>query len=197
MYNVYNPSEVFYLYDILKERTSLIGNEKELIDFIAKAYKSWWSWDNSSSDACNTYLDDFACSQGDVTATTRWQFLDGMDRCINPKRYEKQAHALWIKKYKNSQVKRDYSYWHRNKVYKGVFRQTPVEGLRKRRGGPSVSKPMHMAHIWRMWGNPECKEFNRGYCPDKWYEGRERSIERNWKSQRKHQWKEKKEMIDM
>lgn len=196
MHNVYNPSNVFYLYNIREERMSLIGNEKELIDFIARAYKSWFDW-GSSSDDHNTYLDDFACSQGDVTATTMWQFFDGFDRCINPKNYEKQAHALWVKKYKNKQVKHDYRYWHRNKTYKGVFRETPVEGIHKWRGGPSVKKPLHMAHIWRMWANPEYEGFNRGWCPDKWYEGRPRCLEKNWKSQRKHQWKEKKEMIDM
>lgn len=196
MYNIYNASEVFYLYDIRKEKMSLIGDENDLINMIATAYTSWWDWD-SHKDYCNTYLDEFACSQGDVTAFTRWQFFDGFDRIINPKNYEKQAHALWVKKYKTKQDKRDYRYWNKNKTYKGVFRQTPVSGLIRHHGGPYCKKPIHIAHIWRDWGNPEYDGFRRGYCPDKWYEGGARCNERNWKSQRKHQWKEKKEMIDM
>lgn len=196
MYNIYNASEVFYLYDIRKEKMSLIGDENDLINMIAAAYTSWWDW-GSPKDYCNTYLDEFACSQGDVTAFTRWQFFDGFDRVINPKIYEKQAHALWVKKYKTKQDKRDYRYWNKNKTYKGVFRQTPVSGLIRRHGGPYCKKPIHIAHIWRDWGNPEYDGFRRGYCPDKWYEGGARCNERNWKSQRKHQWKEKKEMIDM
>ena len=110
MYNVYNASEVFYLYNIYEGKTSLIGNEKDLIEKIAAAYTSWWDWD-SPKDYCNTFLDNFACSQGDVTATTKWQFFDGVGRIINPKIYEKQAHALWVKKYKQKQDKRDYRYW--------------------------------------------------------------------------------------
>lgn len=196
MYNIYNASEVFYLYDIRKEKMSLIGDENDLINMIAAAYTSWWDWD-SPKDYCNTYLDEFACSQGDVTAFTRWQFFDGFDRIINPKIYEKQAHALWVRKYKTKQDKRDYRYWKKNKTYKGVFRQTPVSGLIRRHGGPYCKKPIHIAHIWRDWGNPEYDGYRRGYCPDKWYEGGARHNERNWKSQRKHQWKEKKEMIDM
>ncbi len=198
MYNVYNASEVFYLYNLREERMALIGDEKDLIEKIAAAYTSWWDW-GEPKDYYNTYLDEFACSQGDVTATTRWQFFDGAGRIINPKIYEKQAHALWVAKYKKKQDKRDYRYWHRNKTYKGVFRETPVEGIHCRKGGPSVKKPLHIAHIWRMWANPEYEGFNRGWCPDKWYEGRPRCLEKNWKSQskRRHQWKEKKEMIDM
>ena len=196
MYNIYNASEVFYLYDIRKEKMSLIGDENDLINMIAAAYTSWWDW-GSPKDYCNTYLDEFACSQGDVTAFTRWQFFDGFNRVINPKIYEKQAHALWVKKYKTKQDKRDYRYWNKNKTYKGVFRQTPVSDLIRHHGGPYCKKPIHIAHIWRDWGNPEYDGFRRGYCPDKWYEGGARHNERNWKSQRKHQWKEKKEIIDM
>lgn len=193
MYNVYNASEIFYLYNLREERMSLIGDEKDLIEKIAAAYTSWWG---SSKDYENTYLDEFACSEGDVDGFTRWQFFDGAGRIINLKIYEKQAHALWVAKYKNKQVKRDYRYWKKNKTYKGVFRQTPVEGLIRRHGGPYCKKPIHIAHIWRDWGNPEYDRFRRGYCPDKWYEGGVRHNERNWKSQRRHQWKEK-EMIDM
>ena len=28
MYNIYNPSEVFYLWDVKRQQLSLIGNEK-------------------------------------------------------------------------------------------------------------------------------------------------------------------------
>lgn len=191
MYNVYNPSEVFYLYDIFNQTTRLIGNEKELINFLAKAYTQEWYGGNYYY---NTYFDNFACSQGDVIATTKWQFLDGMDRCINPKTYERSALSLWNKKYKNKQGNLDYRHWKKkHSTYKGVFRQTPVEGIHNYNGGPSSKKPLHIAHYWRMHGNPEYKEFNRGNRISIWHDPK-RHVEKNWKSQRKHQWKEVKNM---
>lgn len=77
MYNIYNASEVFYLYDIRKEKMSLIGDENDLIEMIAKAYTSWWDW-GTPCDYHNTYLDEFACSQGDVTALQGGNFLMGL-----------------------------------------------------------------------------------------------------------------------
>ena len=45
-----------------------------------------------------------------------------------------------------------------------------------------------------MYANPEYKDFNRGSRKDYpigWWDDWYRSRERNWKSQRRHQWKEK------
>lgn len=191
MYNVYNASEIFYLYDIYDGKTSLIGNEKDLIKKIAAAYTFWW---DPLKDYHNTFLDNFACSQGDVIVTTRWQFFDGVGRVINPKIYEEQAYALWVKKYKKKQDKRDYRYWQKNKIYKGVFRRTPVEGIHKWRGGPSV-RPRHIKHIKILYSIPEYKMFNRGSHKEislGWWDDWHRCKNKNWKSQskRRHQWKE-------
>lgn len=70
---------------------------------------------------------------------------------------------------------------------------SPSLGIRKRRGGPHVH-PRKIKHIAVMYSNPEFKEFNRGSrndYPDGWWDNWYRVRERNWKSQRCHQWKEK------
>ena len=67
-----------------------------------------------------------------------------------------------------------------------------MEGIRKWRGGPAV-KPRKSKHIKMMYDNPEYKGFNRGSkkeIPGGWWDDLDRSVEKNWKSQRKHQWKE-------
>jgi hypothetical protein len=187
MYNIYNQSDSYYLYDIKYEKMSLIGNEWDLINFLAKAFEEDWLY-----GITNTYFVNFVCSQGDVKVTTRWQFFDGFDRCINPKIYEVKARELYLKKYKDKKRKK---YWIKNQVYKGVFRRTPVENISSHKGGPYSKKPLHCGHLYKIQGNPEYKEFNRGDKIDPWFEGRHpRCVERNWKSQRKHQWKE---MVNM
>jgi len=77
-------------------------------------------------------------------------------------------------------------------LYYGVFRETSVPHTGRYRGGPSI-RPRKIKHIVAMYGNPEYKEFNRGShkeLPDGWWDDWTRSVERNWKSQRKvrHQW---------
>lgn len=188
MYNIYNKSECIYLWDAYTQKESLVGTEKDLIKLLARSYTYWLGTDYS-----NTYLDNFGCSPNETNK--RYQFFDGCGRCINPKIYEKDAWLLYLKKHKNSQVKTNYSYWRRNKIYKGTFRRTPVEGISKWRGGPNV-KPRKVKPIQAMYANPEYKEFNRGShkeVPDGWWDDWYRHVEKNWKSQRKtrHQWKER------
>jgi len=77
-------------------------------------------------------------------------------------------------------------------LYYGVFRETSVPHTGKHRGGPSI-RPRKIKHIVAIYKNPEYKEFNRGShkeLPDGWWDDWTRSVERNWKSQRKvrHQW---------
>lgn len=191
MYNIYNPSEVFYLWDVKRQQLSLIGNEKDLIHLLAKGYQRsqhLWEW----NELKNNILDSFGCNVNETDK--EWQIFDGMDRCINPKIYEKEAYDLYLKYYKNKE-KPLYRVWSvRDKTYKGEFRREPVEGLIRRRGGPSC-RNRKTARLKRMYSNPEYEEFNRGShkdIPIWWDDQKFRCCQRNWKSQRKHQWKEKK-----
>lgn len=89
--------------------------------------------------------------------------------------------------------KKDYFYFNKNEIYKDTFRRTPIEGISKWRGGPSV-RPRRIKHLKAMYANPEYKKFNRGShkdIPDGWWDDWRRCKEKNWKSQskRRHQWK--------
>lgn len=202
MHNVYNKSDLFYLYDLEKCEEIFIGNEKDLILLIAKAYRSWWDWNIdytvfSLSKPLNTYLNNFICSSNDVSHG-RWVFYDGYNRVINPMNYHQEAYELYNRKFRQEQKtkkfwdKRYYrTYYKNNKTYKGTFRCGPVEGIRKHRGGPYCKKPTNYFHYIREWSNPEYQGYNRGDKPKSWdyYTSSCRRNERNWKSQRKTQWK--------
>ena len=189
MYNIYNPSEVFYLWDVKRQQLSLIGNEKDLIRFLARHYrKKWYLWDYELG---NDILDNFGCNINEVNKD--WQIFDGMNRCINPKIYDREAYDLYLKYYKKPKEREDYRTWSiKNKTYKGEFRREPVERLIRRHGGPSC-RNRKVSRLKRMYSNPEYKEFNRGShkdIPMWWDDQKFRCRQKSWKSHRKHQWKE-------
>lgn len=82
-------------------------------------------------------------------------------------------------------------YFYKINMNTGVFRYDPVPYCRKHRGGPRV-RPRRIKHLKAMYDNPEYKGYNRGSKKDLplgWWDDWYRHNERNWKSQRKHQWK--------
>ena len=188
MYNVYNPFDTFYEWNIKREQIFLIGNEKDFIKYLADDYYSSY-YQGYGEKFSNRYFSRFVCCQNDYTPDKEFQFFRG-DACINPKDWEEEAYALYEKEKKDKDY---YKYWKKNKVYKGSFRQGPVEGIHKYRGG-SGHRPPKTKHIFAMYDNPEYKEYNRGTKKiiPKWQDDKFRHVEMNWKSQRKtrHQWKE-------
>lgn len=189
MYNVYNKSESIFLWDANLAKEIFIGNEEDLIIFLAKNYKKNIYWLDRS--ITNSYLDNFYCNENEFYTNypqKSYIFFDGNNRILNPKDYEKSAYDLYLKKYKKL-GKKDYYSW-RNPYYKGTFRRTPVEGIHRYKG-PRV-KPRRIKPLKKMYANPEFKEFNRGShkdVPDGWWDDWYRCVEKNWKSQRKTQWK--------
>lgn len=182
MYTIEKPKDEIYCYDFNKLTFRLIikciaKNEKELIMYLAKGFyrDSWGFLKNKRMEN---------------------QYYDGYGRQIDPHIYYNSAHLLWVEKYKNlppETTEQIWKKWKKNKTYRGEFRREPVEGIRKRRGGQHV-RPRKIKHIAAMYSNPEFKEFNRGSrndYPDGWWDDWYRVRERNWKSQRRHQWKEK------
>lgn len=190
MYNVYNKSEVYFYWDIKAQKLSLIGNEKELIHWIARQYQTdWWC----GSELKNPILNSYGCNIHETNKD--YQIFDGMWRCINPRIYEREARLLYLNYYKKNWVKYNYSYWKKNNV-KYAFRYDPVRHTGKRKGGPSV-KPRRIKSLKKMYyAYPEYKEFNRGSqkdVPDGWWDDWYRCNQKSWKTQskRRHQWKEK------
>lgn len=187
MYNIYNKSNIYYLWNIKRQKTSLIGDERDLINFIARNFRRCWDcFFEPTNHYHNPILDSFACNANEIDK--EYQIFDGYGRCINPKIYEKEALKLYFSKYKDKDKK---FYW--RKKYKNTvrFRYDPIPYSRKRRGGPRV-KSRRIKHLKAMYANPEYKGFNRGSskdCPLGWWDDWCRHTERNWKSQRQHQWK--------
>lgn len=184
MYTVERPDTSIYClgqFNYFRQGYTIkkIGNsEKALVAFLANGFRKddfWGTFSNPRMD---------------------WKYWDGMNRVIDPHTYYRDAHLYWVRYLKNK-PKEDWrvreAQYKKNKTYKGEFRKTPVEGIRKHRGGPHV-RPRKLRHIAAMYDNPEFKDFNRGSkddFPEGWYDDFYRCDERNWKSQRRHQWKDK------
>lgn len=187
MYNVYNPGEAFYLWDINNQKMSFIGNEKELILFLSRGFR----YDYIYEILRNTYFEKFVLSQSEYDNSyyeKRWQFFDGFNRIIDIRIYKNEAFIL----YKRRGRRRKYCSIQNHK-YKGSFRKEPVEGIHKYKG--SYVKPRRIKAAVSVYFNPEYKGFNRGSKKDYpgWYDDFSRHIEKSWKrqSKRRHQWKEK------
>lgn len=197
MYNVYNASEVFYLYDIQNKKVSLIGKEKDFVDFLAKGYKGGYYcydiWMPDEKYTFNTYFETFSCSPNEIDEFTKWQFFDGIGRCINPKLYEKEAYRLYLSKYKGK-VKYNSKKWYKNKVYKGIFRRTPVERTGKNWFHYSGYRNVRYKHKIADFLIPEYRNYKRGDYVGGWdYAESRRHTEKSWKSQgkRRHQWEKR------
>lgn len=186
MYNIINNSDIIYVYSYRQQKIIFQGIEKNLIYFLANTWRKSYSIFEDES-----YYSFFfnAYNEGDYIA------YDGLYRLYNLNNYKQQSYVIYQQKNKRRDEKKHY-YWVKNKKYKGIYRQTPVEGLKKWRGGPSHRQP-HTKHIHAMYDNPEYKEFNRGSkkLVPSWWDDKFRHVDKCWKSQRKarHQWKEKKE----
>lgn len=196
MYNVYNKSNVYYVWIISKQKEYLIGDENDLIHYLAKNYRPAWDWwsfyfDEKPRKWRNPILDTFACNINEQGK--EYQIFDGYGRCINPKIYEKEAFRLFLKQYKD---KKEKYYWRKSNTNTGVFRYDPVPYTGKRKGGSYV-RARKIKHLKEMYyAYPEYKEFNRGShkdIPEGWWDDWYRCNQKSWKKHRKHQWKEKKE----
>lgn len=195
MYNVYNKSDVFFVWDISQQKEYLIGTEKDLIHYIAKRFRPdmIWGWDTKPirNKWKNDILDSFACNINEKGKL--FQIFDGYGRCINPQIYDKKAFSVFIEEYKDKKPK---FYLRKNHNNKSIFRYDPVPFVHCYRGG-SYQSYRKIKHLKQMYANPEYKEFNRGShkdVPDGWWDDfPPRCNQRSWKKHRKHQWKEKKE----
>ena len=194
MYNVYNYSNVFYLWDRLKQQTFLIGDENKLIDEIAQYFQAHWSYHyNDTKDIRERHSNEL------ITESTvsfqnephkRYLVYDGYFRCISLGDYDDIAFKLYLQKYKD---KRRKVYWRKSYIEHRRFRYDPIP-YTSSRGGGSPIRPRKIKHLKQMYANPEYKQFNRGShknVPDGWWDDWYRNVERSWKKHRKHQWKEK------
>lgn len=205
MYNIYNKSESYFMWDAVKEKEYFIGNEKDLITLLANGYRR--NYNLYSPCFSNPYFDEFYCNDKeldvmnhiifDIYEGKRYRFYDGLGRIINPKNYEYEAKKIFDNRRSHKKMdnyeKYSWRKFNHMKSYRGEFRRTPVEGIHNYNRGRSV-KPRRLKQLYNMYSNPDFKEFNRGShkdVPDGWWDDWYRHTERNWKSQRKTQWKER------
>lgn len=201
MYNVYDASEIIYLKDLRNGYIRLIGNEKDLIHFLAKGYsKNFYS---EKED--NIYFNRFVLSEKDcsyfcsfynygVYSFSRdegkyYLFFDRLGRVINPKLYEEVAFDIYCKEYKNFHRthKMTYGKSYRNGLPAKVTRKY---GYRKFKYAKHKQRQLEYSiKEYRMFSKEKKQDLPKGWMCR--YECRD--MQKSWKKQskRKHQWKPK------
>lgn len=201
MYNVFNKSDVFYLYDFSTNQTQLIGNRENLIAFIANAYRrEGWSENrienkyfkeiNMGNDIYyfvktstvknedDTYdrIEEKCCSY------RRYMFYDGYDRVVDIRLFEDEC--------------RKYYHAHKNdkRVYRFNFRRTqhPKSHARNSYKHTFTHNRMCVRKLDDMFENDmDYKDYHFKKLEDPverypdWWDDTHRRVEGNWKSQYK------------
>ena len=147
----------------------------------------------------NVVFENYSMEMGD---SSKYVITDGLHRIINIDNYYEQTFRLAkeyleeICKVAREEKDKDNSFTYpKNHSKYGIYRCTPVPNTRKYRGGPS-QKVRKTARIYKLYADPEQKEYNRGSCrgiPSWWDDFSFRRPQKSWKEQskRSHQWKEK------
>jgi hypothetical protein len=196
LYNTYDYSDSYYLYDFRKESMQFIGNYNDFIKFLAKGYEirwlpdecGWYDWREY-----NKYLTYYTCDVNESYPNMRY-FLFMRDKSvINPSIYQEEvkkcAEAMQL------EAKTMYGVgWHKP-LYYFKYRKGPVPNTACYRGGCS-QKSARVKSILISKTDPEYKEFHRTFKSRKrpvpvCWDDRFRRPQRSWKEQRKTQYKEK------
>jgi hypothetical protein len=202
--NTYDLSDVIYMYDYRNNATSLVGNHEDLIKLIAKGYRR----SEGLNTAINTILDNNTCIWNDLGKlqgmnyeTKNYIFYDGYNRVINVNNYEAEAKE-YIKKNMGGYIRELSFYdvlfregrWNRRYKRRNVntytFRYDPVPFTHCHKGGRYMAAPR--VKSWKkLYLDPEYRPYTRGSLDDipTWWDDKVRRNERNWKSQRKTQYK--------
>jgi hypothetical protein len=108
MYNVYNPSNIFYLYDLYNNSYSFIGDRNEFILFLSRKVCTYGYWDSSRwnleilGQQNLTGNDCYVVSEC-LSYLRQYTFYDGYGRIINISDYKDEVyefHRNYIYKFK-------------------------------------------------------------------------------------------------
>lgn len=191
MYKIENHDQIYVAYKPYhwsnKIKVKCFKTEKELISFLSYGYLERYK--------TILYFEVFPLI--DYNNRFEYEYYDGFGRKIEPRIYKKDAWIYFCEHLKfNEKKKQEYNWkkYVKRRTYNGEFRKNPIHHTGKRKGGPYARRPK-IKQLAMMYNNPEYKGFNRGCKQDypyfDYWEYPYRNNERNWKSQRKHQWKEK------
>lgn len=200
MYNIYNKSNIFYLYDFFKNKTYFIGNKLDLLKILAKAFKIFDY--NDSETWFNEYLDDINMGKDfsnyrKISLSTdnngnsfflekiiienkRYLFFDGFDRIIDIRIYKDDA----IKCLKNDKIEYKYIPKYKKRQYRKIH-----SGNCKNHKGTNCLRQLKKLNSMFEF-DEELKSFHFKKLGDSfisypWYDDRIRRVESNWKSQYK------------
>lgn len=193
MYDVGNKVNQYYLI-FNKSRTNL-GNEAAMLDYLTSCWhlSHRCVFENGGLQFINEWHNRIFDYYSIEIKDCYYTIVNGFDKVIDISCYENSTLAAA----QRNLGKDESSYYTENHNKYGIYRKTPVPYTRKSsRGGPS-QKVRKTARLFRMYADPEQKQFNRGSShgiPSYWDDFPWRKPQKSWKSQRKsrHQYKEKK-----
>ena len=183
MYNIYDKSNVFYVYNHQKNQTYLIGDRDEFINYLAKdiktfGYKDKNRWTLSSLEDQNLTMNDTKSIPTGYYEYPEYKqylryltFFDGYERIVNIKDYLNEA-IDYLNKGKVHYTKRKSFYRNYQKHYSGnYFKNKMPQTFRTKR--------LNSILEYKKFVRQRDKEF-----PDYW-DDTSRRISCNWKDQYK------------
>lgn len=200
MYNVYNKSDVFYLYDYYENKTYLIGNKKELIKFLSKKtntndYNNRVYWSNEYFNNINMGNDNYPIRQyiyvKDIEDNTieicnetikphRYLFFDGFDRVIDVRDFKNDVFDYYENHINDPYRIRFRNRFYRKKRTKNAYKHKMCNNLLYVKKMDSMFK---YDDDYKDYNFKNLEDSNNPY-PD-WWDDTSRRVQANWKSQYK------------
>lgn len=198
MYNVYNKSDVFYLYTFSKNQTHLIGNKEDLIKFISRAFSTSY-WDRTLA---NKYFDNINMGNDIyyvkketkvlnedetyqyiyeyIVNSKEYMFFDGYNRIVDVRNFKEEC-IKYFNLHKNDRYyhkycRKMYPKSHAQTRYKHTFAHNKMK-IRK------MDSMFKCDEEYRDYHFKKLEDPNNPY-PD-WWDDTSRRVEGNWKSQYK------------
>ena len=209
MYNVYDKSNVYFLYRYSKNSHSLIGDRNALIKMLANAFRSTFYFDdvkdyNDCSRWSNCFFDDVNMGS-DITCVTHFNyvrdeneilhevvtkdvynkeylFYDGMNRIVDVREFKLEAFHYFVN-HRND--KRPYRYYRYNRYKQWKYGHC---GTYYHHQAPKNRKCVRKLDAMF---DSEYKEYHFKHLEDSnnpypdWWDDAARRVEGNWKSQYK------------
>lgn len=192
MYQIQNKSNQYYL--IFNFKRTYLGDEAAMLKYLIDSwhYSHFYKFEDKRLISVRTWNSLVFSNYSFEVKEYTYTIIDGNGKIVDISIYKNKT----LDAAKHLMDKDEQSYYIENHNKYGIYRKTPVPYTKKNcRGGPS-QKVRKTARLYRMYADPEQKEYNRGssHGIPKWMDDFPwRKPQKSWKAQRKsrHQYKEK------
>lgn len=189
MYNVYNKSNVYFVFQISKNKSYLIGDKEDLIKFLSKGVNTYGYSD--SSRWSNDYVNNQNMGNDVITYRTFFNgyyfshfikrdfiFYDGLDRIIDVRDFVDEVY-IYYKQHENDKIHYNFHRYY----YMGQRSHAKNLGKGTFPNGAHQAKIIDSMKEYSEYNLKKIEDTNNPY-PDFW-DDVTRRVEGNWKTQYK------------